>query len=393
MISVLEKIFPINRIQLLNVFKDGNDTVYTLMTLLKRKNELQLVSKDCFFAIEDLYLKLSVKYPLLLLVDGKGVVSKRIDFSSQSDLEWYKNLDYTSIHCTSFKNETYEFISFCRKETVAEIYESFIVKGYTVLDVYVGPITGHLLREELQADSVVSNQSMLNYQNGQLTEVSKSLVNSDLQSVGSLKLNSYEIALYGLGIVFFVNDMTFSTTVLSNQPKEELFFQKAFEKFGVFTLGIFFCSLLVSYISIQYLITANAQLSLENSYSSKSFDKIQLLEKERSDKIKILNETGFSSRQLMTFFCDEISRDIPEDLRLNFLEVSPLLTDVKNDKKIELGFRTLLLRGQALDKIEFNDWVALLRENYWVELLEIVSIKKDKKGTTFFEIKITIKDV
>lgn len=393
MISFLEKIFPITHIQLLNVFKDDEEVIYTLMVLLKRGNELKLVSNDCFYAFDDALLKINTKHPLLLLIDGKGVVSKRIYFSNQSDIEWYKNLDHSSIHLTSFKHERSEFISFCRKNTITELCDFLVAKEIAVLDVYVGPLTANILYEEIRLTEYVSNGSFLRYENEALAEVSKTNSRSELYSLGDLKLNSFEVALYGLGVLFFVHDKAFSTTALGSVSREEVLFKKAFERFGVFTLALFFLSLLVSYISIQYLITTNAQLSLENSYSAKSFDQIQLLEKERSDKMKILTETGFSSHHLMTFFCFEICDNIPQDLRLNFLEVYPLLKDVKNDKKIELGYRTVLLRGQASDKSDFNNWVALLREKYWIQLLEIVSIKKDKKGITFFEIKITIKDV
>ena len=75
------------------------------------------------------------------------------------------------------------------------------------------------------------------------------------------------------------------------------------------------------------------------------------------------------------------------------MEVYPIKKEIKKTEKVEFDYKIILLKGNTTDETVFNDWIDSLKNEKWLQKLEIVSIKRDKQNISYFELKITIKDV
>lgn len=65
-----------------------------------------------------------------------------------------------------------------------------------------------------------------------------------------------------------------------------------------------------------------------------SYDMIVDLEKKKDSKIKILNETGFLTSKFLAFYSYEIIKEVPSDISLTNLNISPLYENIKQNKKL-----------------------------------------------------------
>lgn len=391
----LNKLIKLNTVYVIGIFKNDDGDSFSLLKIKKNKGQLDIVEKFTFSDFESLSQQLDKKTPVLIVIDGKGILTKKIDLKNDIETQWLKNLDYDSIYFTSYKNEETEFLSFCRKNVVVDYVEIFNKAELQIMDFYIGPISSILLKEDINTTSFYSNQTLLEFAGETLVAVTKS-DKIDLQQdykIGQTALSNLNLPLYGAAINFYINHSSITKSHIDKISQEEIIYKKAFEKLGAFLLVGFFILLLVSYSLIQYFIGENGTLNLENSYTNKSYDLIKELESKRENKLKILSETGFSSRKFISYYCYELAKSAPQEVSLSFLDVYPVKKEIKKTEKVEFDYKTILLKGQTGNKLVFNSWIDYLKSQKWAKTLEIVSIKRDKKDITYFELKIIISDV
>lgn len=391
----LQQIIKFNVIYLLGIFKNTDNDKISLLMVKRNKDQLKIILNNSFDKIDEALKTLNPSFPVILLVDGKGVLNKKINLNDETETEWLNNLDYSGIYYTSYRNEDYELLSFCRKSVVDELEEIVVNRGLTLIDFYIGTSAALLIRDSIGTSEYYANLTHVKYINNKLIEFKKSEeknINQEYK-IGEETISNYHLPLYGAGVDFYIKSSSIRKSEPDAKKKSELILKKTFNKVGVFVLVFFLLTLLISYFSIQFLIQKNAKLALENKYTGKSFEEIQILEKKLNSKMSILNETGLSSRKYFSFYCYEISADLPEDLLLNTLEVNPLQKEIKKTEKLMFNANHIYIKGETQNKLALNKWFEQLKEKKWVNRLEIVSIKKDKKENTFFELKIILSDV
>jgi hypothetical protein len=392
---LLNKIVNINALNLIGVFRNNDGDSFFLLKVKKKKSQLDIIEKFVFSDIESLKSKLDSKVPSVLLFDGKGVLNKKIGLKSETDTEWLKNLDYKSIHYTSYNTQECQFLSFCRATVLDELIALFYKNEIQIIDFYIGGLTAVLVNNLLDKSKLLSNETFLEFDNNTLSTISKpdSERKTENYTIGTTLISNFELPLYGAAINFYVNQSSIVKSQSVLIDSEEVIYKKAFEKLGIIILVGFFCLLLASYGLIQYLNYKNATLNLENSYSNKAYSVINDLELQKEKKLKILAETGFSSKEFISFYCYKLTKSIPYVIHFSYLEVYPIKKEIKKTEKVEFDYKIILLKGNTPDETVFNDWIDSLKNEKWLQKLEIVSIKRDKQNISYFELKITIKDV
>lgn len=395
MITYLSKIIKINNLNVVGVVKSENGENFHVLTIKRNGNKIDIVSKRAFETFESLSNKIDLKLPVLLVIDGKGVLNKEIDFNKEADVSWHKNIDFDAIYHTSFKSGNNNFISFCRKNSIDEIVAKFKKANFQVIDIYIGSFLAVLLHTTINKDTIVSGDLILSFENEKLVSFTKpeEQIKKETYNIGIDTISSNILALYGALIHFFIQQKEVSKTKNETLNVEEIIYKKAFNVFGVSILVGFLGSLLISYFMIQYYGSKNAELNLKNVYSNQSYQKILVLEKQRQNKLNILKESGFLSSKFLTYYGYELIKNIPNDLSLNEVNIVPIGKEIKPNKKITFDSKTIVIKGETFNETSINKWIDGLKKMNWINNFEIISLKKDKKNKSQFEVKITIKDV
>ena len=155
----------------------------------------------------------------------------------------------------------------------------------------------------------------------------------------------------------------------------------------------FLTSLLISYFLIQYYGTKNSELNLQTVYSNQSYQLILDLEAQKEKKLSILKESGVLSSKFLSYYGYQLIKSIPSNISLNELNIIPLKEEYKENKKAFFENRTIVIKGETFQEASFNNWLEGLKKMDWLQRFEIISLKKDKKNKSIFEIKITLKNV
>lgn len=395
MIATLSKFIKINDLNVVGIIKKEDYEIFNLLTIKKKANKISIVAVQTFENFEKLNKSADKKLPLLIVFEGKGVLNKEIDFNNEADINWQKNIDYNTIYYTDLKGLKSNFISFCRKNIVEESISKFQKNGFQVIDVYIGSFLGALLNNVLNKEMLFSTDLRLEFENEKLLGFSKQ--NEEVKTVnyqiGEETISNVFLPLYGAIIHFFVKQKEVSKTANPNLNSEELIYKKAFEFFGVFILFGFLTSLLISYFIIQYYGTKNSELNLQTVYSNQSYQLILDLEAQKEKKLNILKESGILSSKFLSYYGYEIIKSIPLNVSLNELNIIPLKEEYKENKKAFFETKTIIIKGETFQEGSFNNWLEDLKKMEWLQRFEIISLKKDKKNKSIFEIKITLKNV
>ncbi|KAF2342585.1 PilN domain-containing protein [Flavobacterium tistrianum] len=395
MVATLSKFIKINDLNVVGVIKKEDCEVYNLLTVKKKANKISIVSKQTFETFDALIKTADKKLPILLVIEGKGVLNKEINFENEADLSWQKNIDFNTIYYTDIKGANSNFISFCRKNIVEESVSQFHKSGFQVIDIYIGSFLGALLNNALKRDVLYSADLKLEFENDIISGFSKqneTAVAVNYQ-IGEETISNVFLPLYGSVIHFFVKPKEVSKTINSSLNNEELIYKKAFNFLGVAMLAGFLLSLLISYFLIQYYGTKNSELNLQTVYSNQSYQLILDLEAQKEKKLNLLKESGVLSSKFFSFYSYEIMRTIPSAISLTELNIAPLKEEYKENKKVLFDSGTIIIKGETYQESSFNSWLENLKKMDWLQRFEIVSLKKDKKNKSVFEIKIILKNV
>lgn len=395
MITILSKIIKINELHVVGIIKNENEELYHVLTIKKKATKVMITSMVSFTQFEDLRKNVDLNLPLLLFIDGKGVLNKAINFNDEADVTWYKNIDLNSIYHTSLKGLNTDFMSFSRKNIINDSIIKFKKNGFQIIDIYLGSFISAILINSIKKETIVSNDLLLEFKNDKLYSFVKQsdLTKKESYTIGKETINNTFLPLYATIIAFFIQSKEITKTKIESSNTEEIIYKKAFKYLGISMLIGFLGTLLISFILIQYYSSQNATLNIQNIYTDKNYQQILDLEKQKENKQKILAESGFSSSKFLSFYSYEIIKIVPQDVALTVLDITPLIKEAKANQKLNFEAKTITVKGETYNESSFNTWMESLKKMNWLENFEIISLKKDKKNKSQFEVKIIIKNV
>jgi len=395
MITILSKIIKINKLHVVGIIKNENEELYHVLTVRKKGTKLAIISMVSFTEFEQLNKTLYQSLPILLLIDGKGVLNKAIDFNNEADKTWYKNIDLNSIYYTSLKGLNSDFISFSRKNIINDTISKFKMNNFQIIDIYLGSLIAAILINSIKKEVILSNDLLLEFKNDKLNNYSKQtdFTKNENYTIGTESISNIYLPLYAAVIDFYVKSKEISKTKIDTLDTDEIIYKKAFKYFGISILAGFLISLLISFFLIQYYTSKNTTLNIQNTSTDKNYQQTLDLEKQKENKEKILLDSGFSSSKFLSFYSYEIIKIVPQDVSLTVLEITPLTKESKAKQKLIFESNTIEVKGETFNEASFNTWIESLKKMNWLENFEIISLKKDKKNKSQFEVKIKIKNV
>ena len=391
--TFLTKIVSHSTIQVVGITLEDEGTQYALLLIQKKRKNITIFKKEIFSTFEDLLKSLDSKTPLILHIDGKGILNKKIDFDNEQDVNWYKNININELSYTSYKNESITFLSFSRKTLTDDWVAKFSNLNFQILDLYIGGFISSLLAITLNK-KIITPQLILHFEETQLVDYVRNENNEqESYKIGEDVLESVTLPLYSCLIHFLIPTDIIEKSKVEGLNIEEYNFKRAFNFLGVFMLGFYLILLLISYFGINYFNQKNAELNYQNIFSKQAFKKLEDLEKQKSNKFKILSETGLTSNKFLTYYAYEIYKNTSNGIQLSEFNTNPLEVELKPTKKIILLNKIILVSGQAQNEVFFNSWIENIKKMNWIKKFEIIGIETNKKNWMQFKIKITVKNV
>lgn len=391
MLKILRKIISINKIQAIGIHNNGNETIFYFIKTSRKANEITIKESNIYKNVEDLIINLDNKIPIILNFDGKGVLNKKIDFENEQDANWFLNLDLNLLSYFKVNFENTSFISFTKKEEIAQWIEYFNEKKFSVIDFYIGSFISILLQSINTKQTIKTAELELQLEKNKLvnfTKLKDDLVES--YSVDNYQLSSKYISSFSSILNFYINDSSFEKSYSTNLNYDNYIFERGFLKLGKFTLIFYFSFLLFSYIGINYLSKTNSKLNYQNYFMLNTLNKYDNLEKIKNNKLKISNEIGAYSSKYYSYYISEIINTTNSNINFKNLEINKIENEFKPNKKIIFTSNEIYIQGISVDEQNFYFWIERLKKINFINKIEIGKINLNKEGKFEFEIKIKL---
>ncbi len=390
MLEFLEKYVKIGCFQVLTVYKSDQEDVFYLLKILNHKDKLEIASTSKYKNSDELICFLDVNKPLIIMIDGKGVLNKQLNISDTTDVQWEKNLDLNTFYFTKFITTDNVFASYIKKETVDGIVLRFKKLKFDVLDFYIGPFTSALLQQQVKTEKIYSNGLILNFNNNALENYKKNNEFANKKySLGNQEIENWYLPQYGAIIDYKVKSNQIIKSKIETIEAEEYYYKRFFNFFGLFVLIFIFFSLIISYFTTGFYIKNNSDLKAEQVYLSQTLTTIKKLEADKIQKKILLTESGFLHSEYHHFYAYQILKTVPNGILFDSIEIKP--TDAfKEGKKVLINTDIISLSGNFKENIIFNNWYGELKSLKWIKKITLLKFSKDKNQITQFTIQINI---
>jgi hypothetical protein len=390
MLSFLEKYIPIGFFQVLTVYKTDQEDVFYLLKVLSKKGKLELLNNSKYKNMAELICFLDVKKPLIIIIDGKIVLNKQLNTLDNVDLTWEKNLDLNTFYYTKYTSKDTVFASYVKRDVVDEVVSNFKKLNFEILDLYIGVFLTALLQPILNLENIHTNGLILNFKNNLLENYKKNdeFINKKYL-VGGQEIDNWFLPQYGSIIDYKIKSDQVVKSKIKDVDKENYYYKRFFNFFGIFMLVSIFFSLIVSYFTTGYYIKSNATLKGEQIYLNETTAIIKKLEIEKNEKSTLLLESGFLNSEYHYFYAYQILESVPRGIVFDSMEIKPISV-LKESKKALISLDVILLSGSFKENVVFNTWFSELKSLKWIKDLTILKFSKDKNQVTQFTIKIKI---
>ncbi len=401
----IKSLFETNRIASIEVFTDPNQhRYYNLVILEKKAKKIHIRSKKGHIhSIKELGELLTKHIPIILTLNGKGVLTKKVaheDDDHEEDIirRVLPNARVQDFYTQQINpEEGYLIVSIARKEIVEDILKEFDQIKVFILDVLFGfgcmPCITELL--SIESGKLTIDHSRLTFKNGIIVDFSTNKYKKKevIYHLGEEDVEEGLIVAFASGYDFLVNRKNNIDDVLVEHQRDEYRYFKIFKKGGMGILIVCFISLLINFLVFDSMNKRANELSVEVSSYDALLNRHSKLKEDLGKKEDIIQMLGLASQSKVSFIADRIAGTIPEGIQLSELEI------FKQSNKRKEGFvfdrRQIVISGWSKSSLIVNDWIKKIKELEWVEDVDVADyVWEEKEGRGAFEVVagLTVED-
>lgn len=342
--------------------------------------------------IKDFKKEEILKFPVVLTIEGKGVLHKFTETSSDKIKlrNIIPNIKEEDFYINYTPNANGTWVSIVRKDVVSKILEDKGVSIDNIVDLYLGPTAIQWLTEMSNELPVFVGGSELTYQNNQLQSIRKSSeghLKNRLIFGADLEFNKH-LSFIG-ALVSFSKKNSFHKNEFWTKNTSTLKDKKTFQNTLKLTLAILLLVFMGNMVFNQVLngtYNEKAALALKNT---DLVNQSVALQEEEDLRKEFIEKLGLEVNPQFAVFSDEIGETVPQSIQLSRLIVNPLKKAIRKKKLIEFKKEIIEIGGFCKSSQVCNEWVQELRTLNWVKKIELVEFKFNKDNIGEFIIEVS----
>lgn len=341
--------------------------------------------------IEGIESKVSNDTPVALVINGKGILHKKIPSNNLSKKSILQQLLRTNkiedFEVQQFPlNPQFQLVSIIRKELLSSILSFFQKLGFYVLSVSLGPF---LLKNIFPLlpnpiNPILEIPNFRFYIEGrQLTdfEVSSTSIDSTkIWEVGDFKIQEEQLLAFSTALQFIIHqggNLKLSS-ISANQKEWKQ--KRLFKGLMWSVLVTLLIVLIFNFVIFSHFSQQNQYLQSLSSQHQTAIGQIEELQKQIANNQKFIQQTGNIQPSKTSFYADELARSLGSDIQLTNLTINPLVVSKKKSEPLTFQQKTIEVKGNCKKSSEFNNWLNELKTLDWIE--EVETKEFSQKGNT-----------
>lgn len=333
-------------------------------------------------SIEELASFLDPKQPFVLVVNGKGIVHRKITLTENdtsltllNKLLPNANLNEFEIQQTAV-DESHALISVIRSTSVSQLIDELTSKKLTnMADCLLGPFAVSNIIPLLQPSELLNNQFRFSNYQLQLEENEiKDITVTQEQNTGTVQvgdntINSQLLVAFAAALSYFTgNHNGINDSVLVQALKEEFRQKQKFELRGASLLIASFCILLINYFVFEHFWTKNGEMEAVLTSNQSALMRYDTLKAQLSLKKEFLERNGLLENSRTSFYADQLAAALPASIQWTDVNIHPLMKKKADEEQEIFSFenKTIRISGKCQKTTELNNWMKLIKEKNWI---------------------------
>lgn len=340
-----------------------------------------------FFNVDDILRKFGNYSAYWLHIDGVGVLTRILnnDIDHTKDLLINFNADDFYFSVNEYNNKV---VSFIRKDLLNDITTKLESKKCFLMGVTVGEATYTLALKLFNIEKICIEHEIGIESNDQF--YMKRDIEDNVRVDTSDSNISHSSFLNNILQHFFFKSVNtnFKTFQFADNVSELKEYIK-FKRIGLTAFTIFLLVVCFNYLYINYLNRLIVDKEVDVSLYSSNQMILNKLEEEYVRKISLAENSENTTPYFIAYYLDEIGYSIPKELQLAELVVYPVVSELKDKRKVEVQKDKIEILGYTPESVYLDQWMSMLNKYTWVKSIELISYQREE-STSKFKLLITI---
>jgi Tfp pilus assembly protein PilN len=405
-----QKIVQIKKITGIEIILSRDDRLHinTTTVSIKKNKIIKEQANIGLESLDELIGKIDTEIPLAIVVNGKGVLIRKITVETNASLQSIiPGFNPNDFYFEKFSNKTLSILSIIRKENLDKIIGDLKSRGLKPISISLGTAVLNNIAPflEFNGDSDLETDSFIIKMNGE-----KQI--QDFKNKDEIKINKYQpeefkvadqyvkpssLLSFAAAVHCLTDDLTSEIQIKSalvESERSEYRYLKLFKTLGIGISIAFLLILLINFFLYTDYLNKNQALQTSQMEAMDQQKQIHKLENEIARKEKFLQRSAWTKPGKTSYYADRIASMIPRDIVLTSLNIYP----VKSNPEIETGnnlFKkdTIQINGICQDPEDLNTFISNLKiiSKFNDVVLKNYQYKSEKESGTFF-IEATTKD-
>lgn len=384
------------------VWTGGEHIDLHLVVLRKKKNSLQFTQTETFIKeIETLKEILSTEIPIVLVLDGKGILHKKLA-AIPEEMEAIPKAVLPNASADDFcfqvvNNDNDFWVSLGRKQAVENILNQLKQLGFSVVQLAFGVFSVQHLLPLLESQRTTFNVGYVQ------ANISENKIQDLQKNEGVFPATVFlgedplpNIALPAAGAAFqqilnIPHQIYHAASI--DQTAKDFRFQRWFKLFGWALLIGVFSILLANFMVFSWLDNQIRQQEIELAYHRTQLQQLDTLKNKYQEKSGFFNQNNLLENSKVSFYTDEIAASLPTGIQLLTLDVFPskATQQQRREKLFLFDKRTIYIKGTSRQSPILNEWIKVLEAMDWVKKVKVLPYSEQKGGVGTFELELEMK--
>lgn len=388
-----------NEVCALEVQYNDSQITYNYVILKNTGKKLEIVQKGSLK--DDLELPkqvLKLKLPLVLVLNGKGVIVKKVNvLEGEFELKRLIEDNIPALNLNDLMVQVYmqsdntAFVCFCRKDIVNGLINELVKSKYDVVNVLIGA-SSILGMKPFWNDlnCIPSTLQLIELRNGQIESLIPITKEVSSIKIGDLILDKENTLAFSAGVSYLTQ-----RKIVQNADKS---FDKIYNdhidrnKLKVLTLLLVAMAFLMAVTNVIFYTNyfdKNNKLEAELGVYQSKHDQINQLLSAYESKKSLIENAGLLNKNKLSEYADKIGECLPQEVILNQLYFNPLKESESKDSLIEFKAKHLTIKGNCNKSLIINDWLNVLKMQDFVKEVNLQKFTYNNEGVApNFEIEI-----
>lgn len=382
----------------------GDEGLTWFFSIVKKQgNQVELLDSGSVNDLKDLPKRVfSEKLPVLLCLNGRGIIIRRIVNTGESKTgsSDFLQQNLPGLNLSDFNVNLYEqpgsvlFASVQRKEQTAELVAEVVRTVPVLADVFIGASVVVALAPLLSNYNFVTpNLTRVELLNGAVDQILPVTSGGDQQGLDleGLRVPSSQLLAFSAAFAYLTGQEFPAAEGTDHRDLKQKHLEK--NKFRValaFFLGLAFVLCLVNFVFFTTWFSKTKELDTGLSLYQDKYDRINDLLNSYEKKKSLIEEAGLLENDFFATYTDRIAASMPAEVILtDFLFNPKRESDVAEDSLMGFNKKTIVLRGNCNKSLLINEWVNVLKTQNFIRDVNLEKFLFNNDGNQpNFEIRI-----